>query len=119
MHQPTQTLNIEDIIRIVPFSQEVRAKLTEAYPSRLDTGHRVELERYLWRMYYLYFDLIYEEHLQLLIQQHPDGLPENYHDNLLELTDKAIHEGVLTTKESENIHQVREEIEKIISTQPS
>lgn len=112
-HQPLQ---IADIIRIVPFTDNFRARLVEVYPGKLSVDQRVELERYLWKMYYLYFDLVYEEHLQYLIERHPDGLPEGYHDELLETTNKSIHERDLAVQENTKMQKVREDIEKIINT---
>ena len=114
-HTP-QLLQIADIIRIVPFTVDFRARLVEVYPAKLSADQRVDFERYLWKMYYLNFDLVYEEHLQYLIEQHPDGLPEGYHDELLETTHKSIHERDITTQENSKMQKVREDIEKIIST---
>lgn len=116
MSHAQQPLQITDIIRIVPFTGDFGARLVEVYPAKLSADQRVELERYLWKMYYLYFDLVYEEHLQYLIEQHPDGLPEGYHDELLETTSKSIHERDLAVQENSKMQKVREDIEKIIST---
>ncbi|MBP6993621.1 hypothetical protein KBB12_00055 [Candidatus Woesebacteria bacterium] len=110
-----KSLEIHDIIRILPFAEVFRTKLLELYPNKLDEDRRLALERYLWKAFYLYFDALYEENLQLMINDTKNNLPPDYHDQLLAKTHEQINQGVVTTKADAQIHVLRGELQKLIT----
>lgn len=115
MTQPTKPPTILEIVQLLPFSKGFQDKIRSVYPDQLDGDRRNELERVLWRAYYLYFDMVYQENLQLLIERTENSLPTGYHDILINETTEQIQRGITTQQTSTQIDVVREELEKLVT----
>lgn len=109
------TLNIPDILKMLPFSAEFRDQMLDVYPDKLDTERRIAFEQYMWKAFYLYFDLLYEENLQYMLEETGNNLPEGYHDKLLEKTHQQVSQGAIATKTNADIESIRGELQKLVT----
>lgn len=110
-----QSLDIKDIIRVLPFTHDFQKKLLEIYPDKLSEERRVNLEQYLWKMFYLFFDLQYDYNLQKFIGEVRNNLPADYHDQVLERTRKEIFDGITVKKTSHALEELRTDLQNIVS----
>ncbi len=110
-----KSLEIVDIIRLLPFTEEFRTSLLEVYPTKLSSDRKLAFERYMWKAFYLYFDSLYEENLQQMILKTENNLPEDYHDKLLAQTYEQINKGVTAKQTSTQIESLRGELQKLIT----
>lgn len=108
-------IEIPDLIRLLPFSEDFRKNVIAVYPDKLTSDKRVILERHLWQVYYAYFDLQYEINMEELIRETDGLLPEGYHDMLLEKTNAQIDQGLMTQKTSTEIDQLRTQLQQLVS----
>lgn len=110
------SLQIPDLIQLLPFSDTFRKDILAVYPDKLSEDRRIVLERHLWQTYYAYFDLQYEKNLQKLVDESDDVLPEGYHDMLVQKTNKQIQEGHTTQQTNIEIDQLRTQLQQLVSS---
>lgn len=115
MTQPNKPPTILEIVQLLPFTKGFKDKIISLYPDKLDDDRRGELERVLWRAYYLYFDMVYQEKLQLLMEKTENVLPAQYHDMLLKETTEQIQQGIETQQTSTQIDVIRQELETLVT----
>lgn len=101
-------LTTKDILQYLPLSDEVRSKLLAVYPDKVTYEQGVKIEDMAWRLFYVYFDMVYDTVLRQETLENPGPLAPGAHDRLLQKTEELImgeYQTVITNDKMEDLRK--------------
>lgn len=109
-------LSTKDVLTIIPLSDEIRAQLLDIYPDKVTLAESGKIEDLAWRIFYAYYDVVYEAVIKKHVQDNPGPLPDDYHDTMQQKTEELImqrYEGDVT---SAKLDELRKSLSTLIDT---
>lgn len=103
-------LSTKDLLRYLPLGESVRAKLLEVYPDKVTFDQGVIIEDLAWRLFYAYFDMVYDVILRRETMENPGPLEPDHQDRLLRETEEAIMHGYDENVTSAQLEELRKQL---------
>ncbi len=103
-------LTTKDVLKYLPLTDEVRGKLLAVYPDKVTYEQGVQIEDMAWRLFYVYFDMIYDTVLRKETLENPGPLEPGYHDRLLQKTEDLIMSEYQTDVTNDKLDELRKQL---------
>jgi hypothetical protein len=103
-------LTTKDVLKYLPLADEVREKLLAVYPEKVTYEQGVQIEDTTWRLFYAYFDMVYDTVLRKETLENPGPLEPGYHDRLLQKTEDLIMGEYQTDMTNDKLDELRKQL---------
>lgn len=109
-------LSTKDVLDIIPLDAQTRAKILEVYPDEVTLEQSGTIEDLAWRMFYAYYDVVYEAVIRKHIQENPGSLPDDYRDTMQQKTEELIMQRYEVEATSAKLDELRKSLSTFIDT---
>ncbi len=110
MSMTINKLSTKDLLRYLPLGESTRTKLLEVYPDKVTFDQGAVIEDLAWRLFYAYFDMVYDVILRKETLENPGPLEPGAHDRLLKETEEAIMQGYDENVTSVQLEELRKQL---------
>ncbi len=104
------SLSTKDVLRIMPLDKEIRMKLLDIYPDKVTYERGVQIEDLTWKLFYEYFDVVYDSLLRKEIEDHPGPLAPGFQELMLEKTEEHILKDYHTDATNVELEELRKKL---------
>ncbi len=116
MNNPQSTLTTKDILRIIPLDEAVREKIIRDYPDNMDYDEAVRIEELAWDVYYVYFDLVYQDILKEEVSVNLQVMNNELHAKVLQKTKEKLSQKKETLTTNAELEKLRAELHTVVQS---
>ncbi len=107
------SLTTKDVLRYLPIDGFLRDKLLDIYPEKLSFEQKETLEDLVWRVFYVYFDMVYDVIVRQETLDNPGPIPADYHDTLLKKTEEAVLKNFEVDVTNVKLEELRRQLQSL------